>query len=350
MYINYTQPRLKDQYPTEVFQRKEHQITFKLSEYLFKKFRWQKKIRLPQAYLAKIFNCETKTIYRAIKYLEDNNVLRVLRDAKQINIYYLSPTYRSLDVFNSCMIYFKNVMIFSVSLLASQPDVRLNINNGSYLNLSISNIQKVMPPKKVLKKKRVVMNVVEWGKAIQSLNERLPLTDHGIAKLGAYPPEAINFAAARIPMVYKAHDPFAYFTRLCEDFCTLKNIAPDWSQYKSIQEAYSISSFDMLFVDEVKLQELRDEESKVSQQNIQKREVREPIAQEKPFVRPTRGPQSVWKPTDIRDQKFTVIGKLSYCDGDATAQDWRQKEPNYGEYEKILIEGFLKQADELLKS
>lgn len=241
-------------------------------------------------------------------------------------------------------------MIFSVSLLASQPDVRLNINNGSYLNLSISNIQKVMPPKKVLKKKRVVMNVVEWGKAIQSLNERLPLTDHGIAKLGAYPPEAINFAAARIPMVYKAHDPFAYFTRLCEDFCTLKNIAPDWSQYKSIQEAYSISSFDMLFVDEVKLQELRDEESKVSQQNIQKREVREPIAQEKPFVRPTRGPQSVWKPTDIRDQKFTVIGKLSYCDGDATAQDWRQKEPNYGEYEKILIEGFLKQADELLKS
>ena len=284
MYINYTQPRLKDQYPTEVFQRKEHQITFKLSEYLFKKFRWQKKIRLPLSYLAKLFGCSIKTIQRAVQYLESQDVLRVLRDPKQINIYYLSPMYRAYDVFNSCMIYFKNVVIFSLSLLASTPDVLLNINNGSYfidyLRISESYSTRVCArednPETLSsqKKENVMSSNLEWSRVVTELHKQMPLRDHGFAKLSAFPPEAIKYAMQRMPLAYKAQIPFQYFIKVCEVYCTQNNIKPDWAQYKKMQDTMKVSN-NAEYVDADALQKIIAEEVESPSNQYQQREVRQ---------------------------------------------------------------------------
>ncbi|MFI5332595.1 MAG: helix-turn-helix domain-containing protein [Candidatus Babeliales bacterium] len=324
--------------------------------------------------LAVACNVHRNTVKNAINEFKRLGWIKTIRRYNKSLVYLFSSDFDCKDVQKAMSVFFITLALITPVLLqspkrATNRDCPLsNIKSFIYkTNLRISESNTVgareenvlavileLRPGISIQKKENVMNEqanprVAWGHAIKDLHQKLPLENHGLAKLSAFPAEAIRHASKFIPQIYKATTPFQYLVFLCDKYCSENAIQPDWAQYKALCSRFNIQEGNKEFLDMTAFEKLKaDEEEKseyqltTTQNQYLKRDMRQQTVQSKPYTPPSTGPLAIWKQTDVRDEKFTVMGKLAYLDGDPTAAEW-QKTKRYDEYAAILREGFSNQ-------
>lgn len=321
------------------FESKRGHCSHHVAITLTKKFQYQKKIRIPLSYLVKATGYSERQIQRAIQWLEDIKFIRVLRDIYDVNIYYLTDFYRDPKVFHKMLKYLTGWVIFSTSLLVQQSHVVLSINNGSYIINPSVTVSNVKPQKgrggigehtlTILKIEREeVMSIKEWGSAIKELHAKFPLTDHGIAKLSAFPAEVIRYLITILPMVYKAHDPFAFVVFKCKTYCTEKGIAPDWDQARKLMALHNTTP-ESPCVDIQALQHIISDEEQSTKTQYQKGD----MLQKHPyhgsyFQCKVEQPKSKWL-MGLKDNDEAVRFRLDYI---------AKYEKDGNDFEKIMVD------------
>jgi hypothetical protein len=91
---------------------------------------------------------------------------------------------------------------------------------------------------KNLRKKR--MNA-ETSDKIRQIMKRMPLTTHGMLRLSVYPPKVLHYATATLDKALANQDPFVYFLRVCDYFCSQNKIQQDHEFYKSSMKALGLT-------------------------------------------------------------------------------------------------------------
>ena len=136
MYKKNTHPSQKNQENLEassLFIGKNGEVVYSLLNYCLKQWRYKTHIQKSQAYLEKVVDCEQRQLRREIRWLEDKEIMRVKYGHQgEINSYYLTPEWRQPENFNKLLKFITGIVIFQMSLLVSQPDVRLIYLNDSY--------------------------------------------------------------------------------------------------------------------------------------------------------------------------------------------------------------------------
>jgi uncharacterized protein YxeA len=67
----------------------------------------------------------------------------------------------------------------------------------------------------------------------------IKLTPHGMMRLMCFPDEAIAWAEQKLNKSSKfIYDPFAYFVQLCNEYCKIHDIEPDYTRFNAVKESY----------------------------------------------------------------------------------------------------------------
>lgn len=313
--------------------------------------------------LSKDSGVSESTVRRAIEEFIKLGWIKTIQRYNKSLIYLFDSIFDLSDVQKALSIYF---ISFALLMLPPKPrsnggEQLSNIKNfyvNKNLRISESNtvgaregnsFLAVIQDVRSETKKEKVMNKeqkIEWGNAIKELHKKVPLKKHGIAKLSAFPAEAIREVMKSMIFIYRADTPFQYLISLCDKYCSSHAIQPDWAEYKTICSGWNIQEGDRDYIDTVAFEKLREYQQDEPKTQYQKGEVSKSVSKES-YKRPNTGPNSEYKHNVVRDEKFVVIGKLGYLDGDPLFDQWREKEKNFDEYAAILQEGFLKQMKEL---
>jgi hypothetical protein len=91
---------------------------------------------------------------------------------------------------------------------------------------------------KNLRKER--MNA-ETSDKIREIMKRMPMTTHGMLRLSVYPPKVLHYAMAALDKALANQDPFVYFLRVCDYFCSQNKIQADSTFYKSSLKTLGIA-------------------------------------------------------------------------------------------------------------
>lgn len=227
-------------------------------------------------YIADRVGCHPSTVKRAITTFKVFGLMTVNRWREWSNVYHLPSIFNEYFSRKSLIALLNAYKYLSLFLLLSKArsdanDLLLN-NKGYVYNQTVNDreshsteiegnaLAQIPQPKLRLKEKKT-MTATERLKKIQELMRMgFPLTDHGICKLAAYPPQAVSTAWDRRAIAIKAIDPWAFFMAQCQAYCDVNKITPDWQIYFELKKGFGIAQDDTIYLEPAGLEEFKSQQ------------------------------------------------------------------------------------------
>lgn len=310
--------------------------------------------------LAKTSGTSIPTVKRAINDLIELEVIDKEYKHMDSNNYYFMPEFRVPEMQEALRLFLKNCANLALAgLLSIQAANQHELQGVTLENFYIKNLESQCLLTRVMrdvrareiskKRARCKQMYQDTLNVVMEFSKKFPLTEHGIIKLSAFPVAAVKFAL-NTPLSAKLSDPFAFIVERCQRYCRENRIAVDWAKYLTMRDTLGIDPNSTVYYDVEAFKDMYQEETAVYKKvpKAPQREYRKGDPVEEPYVRPTTGPRSEWKPTEVRDEKFNFTGKMKFLDGDPLAQKTREENPAYDEYAAILMGGFSEEATEAL--
>lgn len=267
-----------------------------------------------QEHIADKVGCTREHVNRMLSKLHKLGVIHKEGEFREKCTYTVNPYFHKQGVRKALSPLFetfrRHAKRFLFSLLLITPLVNLSYINkkSGYITRACASdfapgnslrSPTTLYPKNIKKGRPLVMSEPRL-QAIMALNEKFPLSNHGIAKLSAYSAAAVAYATKQAATSIKKYDPFGYIANLCHEYDTKNGYAIDWHGYQLRREAMGIPKEDIQYLDRERLLVMQSEaeESTVALAPVKqtpKREVRSNFVPSYNFMNPEDRIQEVEK-------------------------------------------------------
>ena len=208
------------------------------------------KVYISHETIAARVGCSLSTVKRAVRRFKELGVLDSIYRHMDTCEYSMNEFFFTKETRKKLSSVFRYFVPLALSLLAlGSNELQLKLKDKDFINnevVTVSNDARSQVVNDVeltlfcknLRKKR--MNA-ETSDKIREIMKRMPMTTHGMLRLSVYPPKVLHYAMAALDKALANDDPFVYFLRVCDYFCTQNRIQQDHVFYKSSQKALGIA-------------------------------------------------------------------------------------------------------------
>lgn len=223
--------------------------------------------------LAGMMGCSTATVSRWKKSWKDMGLISVdpvyektygIRAKQSANYYTLSQYFSSREAESLLGHLLPALRLLTLSLLmvfgiGSQSEIIANekYNKVIYIRKDIKNLLYSVKNHSVAE--RIVRRSGKMGLVFDEVVpihvreiKELKLTRSGMIRLSGYPGSAIEHARRGITITKKFIDsPFGYFVTLCDNYCKLYDIKPDWKLVELMKRVFGYEEDDPMLLSNV---------------------------------------------------------------------------------------------------